>query len=127
MDTQERFARKLRRMARILLLVLAILAFTFALLSGAGQAGEGISGIIMNSPNAIPWLVLFVFVLIAWKWELTGGFLIVAMGVASIFFFDTFKENRWLVLFFISLPLLVLGSFFIGAWGLSWDSSKNKK
>lgn len=126
LDTQGRIARKLRLTARTLLLALTILAFVFALLSGANEAGGGVYGVIKNSPNALPWLALLIFVLIACKWELVGGFLIVAMGVGSIFFFDTFQENRWLVLFFISLPLLVLGSFFIGAWGFSQNNGSEK-
>ncbi|MBD3247719.1 hypothetical protein GF382_00320 [Candidatus Falkowbacteria bacterium] len=115
----EKIAKRLRSIARTVLFILALSALVFSLFSGIEEAGGGISGLINNGPNALPWLILFIFVFVAWKWELLGGFLIVAMGVFSIFFFDTFNRDSWPILFIVSLPLLLSGGFLIGAWGLT--------
>jgi len=40
----------------------------------------------MNSPNALPWLLLGVLVYVAFKWELVGGLLVAGMGVFTVFF-----------------------------------------
>lgn len=114
-----KIAKILRYTSRIILLILSGFWFVFALLSGAEGYGGGIKGIIMNSPNALPWLLLLVFVYIAWKWELVGGSIIIATGLFTIFAFNVFKEL--FALFLITIPLILLGSFLI----LSWYLTKN--
>lgn len=116
-STQKRIARKFRIIARTLSLILALVLVIFSALSGSGEAG----GIIENLPNAFPWIALLAFVFIAWKWEMVGGFLLIIMGVFSIFFFDAASKNSWPVLFIISLPLLIFGGLFIASSGLSND------
>ncbi len=93
-----------------IILILAILIFLFALFSGAEDGG--IKGIIRNSPNALPWIILFVFVFILWKRELVGGILLSLFGIFTIFMFDVFEDNIG-VFFIISLLLLLTGVFFI--------------
>ena len=97
---------------KILILVLSVLVFLFALFSGAGEYGGGFTGILKNSPNAIPWLVLFLFVFILWKRELAGGVLLCVFSIFTVFMFDVFDDNLG-VFFIISLPLLAAGAFFI--------------
>lgn len=113
-------SKYLRYIAKIILISFAVLIFIFSLLSGAEQYGGGIKGVLMNSPNALPWLVLLVFVFISLKYELTGGILIVLMGFFSLLFFKTYEDL--VVFFIISFPLLLLGSFFIINW---WFKRKN--
>jgi len=95
--------QKIAYFAKILLLVIAIVWLVFALLSGA----EG-SGTFKNIPNALPWIILFVFACIAFRWQILGGILIVLFGIFTIFFFG-FIEVIWLLLI-ISLPIIVLGA-----------------
>ena len=97
---------------KIFILVLSVLIFLFALFSGADEYGGGFTGILKNSPNAIPWLVLFVFVFVLWKWELAGGILLCAFSIFTVFMFDVFDDNIG-VFFIISLPLFLTGTFFI--------------
>ena len=97
----------IRTIARALLLVIAAFWFVFALLSGAQELGGGIKGIVMNSPNALPWLVLLGLVYVAWRWELVGGSIIAAMGLATIVLFDAYEHL--VPLFAISVPLVLLG------------------
>lgn len=102
----------LRYIARGVLLAVAGFWFIFALLSGAGQYGGGFSGIIKNLPNAIPWVVLFIFVYIAWRWEHIGGTLVALMGIGTIFMFDA----EPIVLLAISFPLILLGAALVASW-----------
>lgn len=108
MNSPSSILRFLRLVARILLVVLALFWFAFALLSGAAQYGQGIDALLRNLPNALPWLGLFVFVYIAFRWELVGGLLVVLAGFVSIFFFNAWTAP--VVLFGVSLPLIAAGA-----------------
>lgn len=61
----------------------------FALISGSESYGGGIRGIIKNSPNMLPWLVLLIPVIIAWKSERIGGILVFLLGLVLVYFFNT--------------------------------------
>ena len=114
MRKADKIAKYLRYIARAILLMVASFWFVFALLSGAEQYGGGLLGILKNSPNALPWLLLFVLVYLVFKKELWGGILILLMGFCTVFAFDTFEEPIAFLL--ISLPLILLGSFFVISW-----------
>ena len=116
---KNKLAKYLRYIARTILLIVSIFWFVFALLSGAEEYGGGLKGIIMNSPNALPWLLLFLLVRIAWKKELVGGLLISLMGFSTIVFFKTYEHIE--VFMLISLPLIVLGGFLIASHCLDKD------
>ena len=90
------------------LTLFAIFWFVFALLSGAKEYGGGLTGIIKNSPNAIPWALLFGLVYLAHKKEKIGGYTLITLGVLTVFMFDGFEEP--FVLIVISLPIILLGS-----------------
>ncbi|MCP5064004.1 MAG: hypothetical protein GY936_16300 [Ignavibacteriae bacterium] len=115
---QIKIANILRNISRFTLLLLGILVFIFALLSGSENYGGGISGIIKNSPNAIPWLILLLLVFVAWKWELIGGIIITLLGLGMIYFFNFSGPNFFLVTFILTLFITVLGSFFLLSWYL---------
>ena len=111
-----KLANLFRNIARYVLLVLAVLIFLFALVSGA-DLDEGISGIIRNSPNALPWIILLIIVWIAWKKELLGGIIIILFGIAGAIFFsiwnDLFEFVFWLI-----LGIIMLGGLFLLSWKL---------
>ena len=121
LEKKVKIANYLRYTARYVLLVLGILVFIFALLSGAEGYGGGIKGIIQNSPNAIPWVILLVLVYVAWKWELIGGTIITLIGFAMLYFFNFRGPNVFLVTFILCLAIIILGSFFIISWYLRKD------
>jgi hypothetical protein len=89
--------------AKIFLLVMATFWLIFALLSGAES-----SGFLKNIPNALPWIILFIFACITFRWQILGGILIILFGVFTVIFFSAL-EFIW-ILFIISLPLIVFGS-----------------
>ena len=111
-------ANILRNIARYTLLLIGILVFIFALLSGSEGYGGGIIGIIKNSPNAIPWAFLLALVFIAWKWELVGGIIITTLGIVMVYFFNFRGPNFYLSTFILTLMIAVLGSLFIFSWRL---------
>jgi len=116
--SKERVANIFRNIARYFLLVVAILVFIFALLSGSEQYGGGITGILKNSSNAIPWLLLLILVFIGWKWELIGGIGITSLGIVMFYFFNFGTTNFFLVTFILTLIIIILGSFFLLSWYL---------
>lgn len=103
--------KNLRTAARVVLLIYACFWFIFALFSGSEQMGGGMMGVIKNSPNALPWLLLFGLVWLTWKKELIGGILIALMGIFTVFFFKTLQDP--IVFLIVSLSLILLGATFI--------------
>jgi hypothetical protein len=87
---------------KVLLLVMAISFFVFALMSGSANGG-----VLRNIPNSLPWILLIIFSIIAFRWQILGGVLIILFGIFTILFFGAL-EFLW-ILFVISLPLIVLG------------------
>jgi hypothetical protein len=114
--TSNKFAKYLHYTALIILIIITAFWFVFALLSGAEEYDGGLRGIVMNSPNALPFLILLIFVYITWKWRLIGGSIIFLMGLFTIFAFNAFREP--VVLFAISLPLMVFGGGVVWSWYL---------
>ncbi len=108
-------AKYLRGTARYTLLVVFSLVFVFALISGSGDYGGGIKGIIYNSPNSAPWLLFLILLFVAWKWELIGGILIILLGFGAMYFF-CFPWKGFEFAFYLSLVIIIFGSFFIISW-----------
>ncbi len=119
-------AKYLRGIARYTLLIVFSLTFVFALLSGSGDYGGGIKGIIQNSPNSAPWLIFLVLLFIAWKWELIGGILITLLGFGAIYFF-CFPWKGFEFAFFLSLVIIIFGSFFIISWYLRRKANNHQE
>lgn len=109
---------------RIFILVFAILIFIFSLLSGAEQQGGGLLGVIKNSPNALPWLILLVVVYFAWKYEKFGGYFFLVAGILTIFAFDTWEDI--IVFLIVSFPLLLAGILFLVSYYF-YGECKNKE
>ena len=114
----KKLANVFRYSARIILLLMGVVVFVFGLLSGA-ENSEGItafSGIINNSPNAIPGAVILLFVFIAWKHELIGGILITLFGLFLVYFFNFSGNNFFITTFVATLVITTFGIFFIFSW-----------
>lgn len=83
---------------KVLLLVIALFWLIFSLMSGFESSGG-----FNNLPNALPWLVLLMGVIIAFRWEIVGSVLIIMYAIFAMIFF-----GFGIVVFIISLPLAVL-------------------
>ena len=119
---QIKIANILRNTARYSLLIIGVLIFIFALLSGAESQGGGVMGIIKNSPNALPWVLLLVLVYVAWKWELVGGilFTVIGLGFSPVVFLHNYNMNHSIfislgIIAAITLPFIVVGILFISS------------
>jgi len=99
--------------ATVLLLLVVVFWFGFALLSGAAEYGGGWRGVLYNSPNALPWLVLFGVVYVAWRWPLWGGALIALFGLNTLLMFDTYESIFTFLT--ITVPLTLLGITLMGS------------
>ena len=115
-------AKTLKKIAKIILFTWSILLFVFALFSGSEQLGGGISGVIQNSPNALPWLLLFLLSILACKKRLIGGSIIIILGLIMIFFFKFYED---LISFFtISFPIIVSGCFLVLSYIMERKNNK---
>lgn len=95
---------------RVLGILIAILASLFALdVFGEGYGlWETIGALAMH---LIPTLVILIVLGIAWRWEWTGGFLFVALGVLYITLF--WEPSNLPAYLLISGPLFLAGFLFL--------------
>lgn len=108
----------LKNIAFFGLLLIASSLFIISLLSGSRDYGNGIIAIIKNSPNALPWFVLLLLILIAWKKQLIGGVLIFIFGLLLVYFFNFNGPNFWWFTFIMTSIIPFLGFLFLIAWYL---------
>ena len=114
----------IRKTTQILLLLITTLVFVFALLSGSEGYGEGFMGIVKNSPNALPWVLLFSFNYLVWKKELYGGIILVIFGLFITWLFNFRGPNFWWTTFALTSLIPLLGVIFI-LLGLRKSKTRN--
>ena len=102
----------LRKTAQILLFTITTLVFVFALLSGSEGYGGEFMGIVKNSPNALPWLLLFGLNYLIWKKELLGGIILTVFGLFISWFFNS-GERFYIEVFCMTSIITLLGIIFI--------------
>jgi len=107
-----------RYIARFSLLTISIIVFVFALLSGSEDYGGGFMGVLKNSPNALPWLIVLVLVYIAWKWELVGGITVTLFGMYLVYFFNFQGSNFYISTFIMTILIVLMGVLFLLSWVL---------
>lgn len=91
------------------MLLFSVMLFLFALFSGAEVGEKGLPGLISNSPNALPGLVLLLLVYTAWKYSIIGSLLFVIAGLAMMFFFGIFSPDTPVSLVIITLIPVFFG------------------
>jgi hypothetical protein len=92
--------------------ILAILAILFMMMFSLDcfeMGGKDV--LICLVMHNIPAFITIVVLVIAWKWELIGGLLFIAVSVAGTIYFNRSGDN-WGVLV-IMTPFLVTGILFI--------------
>jgi hypothetical protein len=102
-----RAARLLRVVARGTLILVCLFWFVFALLSGAEELGGGLGGVLRNSPNALPWVVLALLIALAFRFERAGGAMIVLAGGLAALQFNAVQA--WQTMVLIPLPVVLCG------------------
>jgi hypothetical protein len=94
--------------------VLGILIAIFVSLFALDVFGEGYSfweTIAALAMHLIPTLIILIVLGIAWRWEWTGGFLFVALGVLYITLF--WEPSNLPAYLLISGPLFLVGILFL--------------
>ena len=119
MDNKSKLSIRIKNSSLLILAVFGTLAFIFALLSGAETYGGGISGIIKNSPKALPWAALLILIYIGWKWPLIGGICITLFGFGLLYFFGIFDDTPDIIPLLVGLIPVLFGGLLIFSWGLN--------
>ena len=95
-------------LARIVALIWAGWWTLFGLLSGIGE-GLDVLGVIMHL--TVPGLIFLAAALVAWRWEVAGGILLVVEGVLALFYFPFAREPFGLLT--LALPPVIAGVLFL--------------
>jgi len=122
MNNKTVIANYFRWIARYGMALLSVFIFFFSLCTGARIYGGGIQGALLNSHNALPWLMLFLYLLLAWEWELVGGTIIIIIGLSLFYFFNLQGQRFFLEAFIFNLLIILLGMFFLVSWYLRTHS-----
>lgn len=92
--------------------ILAILAILFMMIFSLDCfEGEAKKVLICLAMHNIPAFIIIIVLVIAWKYELIGGVLFVAIFFAGSIFFNAFGENP--AAFIVMVPFLLTGILFI--------------
>jgi hypothetical protein len=91
-----------------ILTVLFMIMFSIDCFDGDVKLGKALICLVMHN---IPALIFAFVVFVAWKWELIGGILILALTFAGFYFFRTFNGNPGSLI--VLLPLLVTALLFV--------------
>jgi hypothetical protein len=108
-EQQLKIIRRARSWALATLFVLGILILIFSLISGSEAYGGSLAGVVKNSPNSIPWVIFLILVIIAWKSNVWGGFLLVIFGGVITYYFNFTGSNFFMTTFIFCLMVIFLG------------------
>jgi len=104
-----------RNLARFGTLLIGFSMVCLTLCEGAISYGISIEYILWNLPNAIPYFLLLLTLLIAWDYELLGGLTMLILGIGVKYYLNaiSFGFNLDTVL---ELILILFSFSFIGSW-----------
>lgn len=97
-----------RKYALNLSLAMGVLFLIFALVSGAESGSNSFKSILTNSPNALPWLLYVLLVILAKR---NGKIITVALliyTIAILYFFNFSGSNFFLITFIFTLGICLL-------------------
>ena len=95
-----------RFLAIISLLFMTV--FSFDVFGGEESFGLKMLGFLVHN---IPVLILVAVLIIAWKWEMAGGFLFILASISGTVFFHSFSGNPGSLI--VIAPFLIIGILFI--------------
>ncbi|MCD6359136.1 MAG: hypothetical protein J7L90_04195 [Dehalococcoidia bacterium] len=112
-------AKRMRSIARVLSLVWGGWWLFFGLASGAG---EGVKGLLLNTPNALPGLIFLITAVVAWRRERLAAIALMVEGAIVLIGYPLMvREHGYLltivfVLLTMGVPPLVAGFLFLKSW-----------
>ncbi|MBK6776320.1 MAG: hypothetical protein IPG74_10945 [Flavobacteriales bacterium] len=111
----------LRWSARILGLLLTVFVGVFALDAfepGAPPSEQALHFLL----HSVPAIALLAIVLLAWRWPLIGG--VILLALASGYGIRAIDHPGWILA--ISGPLAIVGSLFISTWFFQRNATRTK-
>ncbi|MEN8225649.1 MAG: hypothetical protein ABFS05_09855 [Bacteroidota bacterium] len=106
----ENCVRRCRRVARVALVIVTLFWITFGIITGVQEHGN-FAGLLDNYTSLIPWLIIFLLWVIAWRWEIIGGLMIITFSVIMAFRLGVFGGDATEGLMIIT-PLAMTGFMF---------------
>ena len=103
-----RLTNILKHSSRIVLLILSVGVFVFALVSGSESMGGGVKGVLKNIPNTFPWALLILAVLSSYKWPKLGSLFSLFFSLVLMYFLNFSGGNFFLSTFVLCLLLVFL-------------------
>ena len=94
------------------LTLISLLLFVFALFSGAEE--NTFQGLLKNSPNALPWLIMLAISLFGWKNKLITGVAALILGTLFIVFLAV-KGSTLLVVYIVIGLVPMFGGLLVGS------------
>lgn len=107
--------------------VLGLLAAAFLALFAFDVFGEGHSvrdTAIAFAMHLIPTAIVLAAVAVAWRWEVAGGLLFIAAGIAYAVMVGPVRHATWVIA--IAGPLWVTGALFLASHGAGAGASAPK-
>jgi hypothetical protein len=92
----------------VILVIMIMVLFSFDSFGGSSSPGNKLPGFLIHN---IPAFVLIILLVIAWKYEIIGGALLILTFVALGIFFKSFPGNPASLI--IISPILIAGGLFI--------------
>ena len=89
---------------RIFGLLFTVVVLVFSILSGA--KGSGFKDVLLNIPNAFPWIILLGLFVVSFELRKIGAYLLIVYALLLGFFFKVY--NNWQVFFIFILPIIFL-------------------
>lgn len=103
--------RRCRVVARTALTVVALFWIVIGIVSSINSE-EGISSLFNDIKNLLPLIGIIILWIIAWRWEILGGFLIIAFSVFLAFYLNVFESGSTEGAMIIT-PLAMTGFMFV--------------
>jgi len=94
------------------LTLISLLLFVFALFSGAEE--NTFQGLLKNSPNALPWLIMLAISLFGWKHRLVTGIAALILGTFFIVFLAVNGSTLFVVYIVVGL-IPMFGGLLVGS------------
>jgi len=117
--------KRCRRVARTALVVVTLFWVIFGIM--AGSQGEGTLGaLFQNAYSIFLWVAIVILWIVAWKWEIPGGLLIIAFSIFMAFYLNVFVGDSTEGIMIIT-PMVMTGFMFLFIGLRIWAAMQAEK